>query len=139
MRSFLSILASIFVFLFVLYAFAIFMIHRPIDRWDWQDINLEQALSIPDDFIWGVASAAYQVEGHHDETDNWGWWETQTDKDGKDRVRGFAGIGNDEWNLYLDDIKNMRYLGLDSYRFSLSWSKIQPKENTFSETALAHY
>lgn len=134
-----KLLAFLFISLVSVYVVAILLIHRPIDQWDWKDIDLDAPPSVPDDFIWGVASAAFQVEGHHDESDNWGWWETQKDAQGKDRVYEPAGTGNDEWNLYPEDIKNMLDLGVDSYRFSVSWSKIMPSEYEFSEDALAHY
>lgn len=133
-----KVLLFIVVFL-AAYAIAIFAIHRPIDRWDWESIDLEQAPEVPADFIWGVASAAYQVEGHHDESDNWGWWETQVSQTGEERVLSPAGISNDEWNLYKKDIENMLFLGVKSYRFSVSWSKIMPAENQFDQAALDHY
>lgn len=121
------------------YVGGILLIHRPIDRWDWQEIDLEQAPKVGKKFIWGVASASYQVEGHHDTSDSWGWWETQHKADGTPRVQGPSGVGNDEWNLYPSDIQNMLDLGITSYRFSVSWSKIMPTEEEFNEAALAHY
>lgn len=139
MKKILKFTIYILVFLVLAYFVAIFAINRPIEKWDWQNIDLDQPAQVSKDFIWGVASASYQVEGHHDTGDNWGWWETQVDKNGKPRVLGKAGTGNDEWNLYKEDIKNMKFLGVDSYRFSVSWSKIMPKETQFNEEALAHY
>ncbi len=135
MRRFLFLL----IFFALTYTLAVFLIHRPIDRWSWANIDLEQAPKVSADFIWGVASAAYQVEGHHDITDSWGWWEHQHKADGTPRVQGSAGVGNDEWNLYLRDIQNMLDLGVNSYRFSISWSKVMPTETQFNEAALAHY
>lgn len=135
----MKIITSLLLALAVAYTIAIAALHRPIEQWDWQDIDLEQAPTVPKDFLWGVASASFQVEGHHDASDNWGWWETQTKPDGTPRVLAPSGSGNDEWNLYPKDIENMKFLGVNSYRFSVSWSKIMPTENTFSEDALAHY
>lgn len=139
MHKSIKITLFILATLILIYFLAIFAINRPIERWDWSKIDLDKPALVPDDFIWGVASASYQVEGHHDTSDNWGWWETQVDANGKPRVLGSAGTGNDEWNLYKEDIKNMKFLGVDSYRFSVSWSKIMPKENEFNEEALSHY
>lgn len=138
-RTLVNFLMFFSILVLGLYASAILLIHRPIDKWNWQTIDLESIPEVPSDFIWGVASAAFQVEGHHNESDSWGWWESQVDSQGKARVYEPAGVGNDEWNLYPVDIKNMLDLGVSSYRFSLSWSKIMPKEDEFSESALAHY
>ncbi len=124
------------------YAGAIFALDRKVDKWDWSKINTNpdtMEIKVPKGFLWGVASASFQVEGGHDVSDSWGWWETQKNSEGKPRVEGKAGVGNDEWNLYPTDIAEMKRLGLNSYRFSLSWSKIMPTADTVNEVALAHY
>lgn len=139
MKSSLKVTFYALAGLALLYFLIIFAINPKVEKWDWKSINLDEAAKVSENFIWGTASAAYQVEGHHSENDNWGWWETQVDKNGNPRVEGKAGTGNDEWNLYAEDIKNMQFLGVDSYRFSVSWSKIMPNENEFDEAVLAHY
>lgn len=126
------------VFSGLIYAAVITVFHRQIDRWDWQTIDTEQ-LSFPKGFIWGTASAAYQVEGGHGDFDSWGKWETQTDGTGKPRTLHRSGIANDEWHRYPVDIANMKDIGFNSYRFSLSWSKIEPTAGQYDEAALAHY
>lgn len=127
----LVLIAMVYIAILALY-------HRQIDKWDWSEIDTEQ-VSFPTDFVWGTASAAYQVEGGHGEFDSWGWWETQTDEEGRGRTLDRSGIVNDEWHRYDQDIANMQEIGFDSYRFSLSWSKIEPKRGEFNEAALAHY
>ncbi|PIE74502.1 MAG: hypothetical protein CSA18_04745 [Deltaproteobacteria bacterium] len=128
----------ILVILIVAYVISIIVLHRKIDRWEW-DETMTENLKFPKDFIWGTASASYQVEGGHGIEDSWGWWETQKKPDGTPRVEGKNGIGNDEWNKYMQDIENMKLLGVDSYRFSISWSKIEPQKGVINEEALAHY
>lgn len=124
--------------LLIAYAIACWSLHRQIDKWDWSQIDVN-ATEFPEDFIWGTASASFQVEGGHDDTDSWGWWESQVDQEGHKRVLEGAGICNNEWELYPQDIANMKWLGVDSYRFSVSWSKIMPAPDSISEEALQHY
>lgn len=110
----------------------------PVERIDWTRVNTDN-IQLPKGFVLGFASAAFQVEGGHQATDSWGWWETQKDAQGKPHVREPAGQGNDDWNRYAQDIDTMKEAGANSYRFSLSWSKIEPQPGQFDEAALAHY
>lgn len=120
------------------YSMAIFLLHRKNDKWNWEKIDITD-IQFPKEFLWGTASAAYQVEGGHDKKDSWGFWENQKDFQGQARVKGKSGIANDEWRLYPKDIENMKWLGLNAYRFSLSWSKIEPQKGTINQAALLHY
>lgn len=112
---------------------------EPVERWDWNQIDLND-LSFPEGFVWGVASAAHQVEGGHT-SNNWADWENQVDDNGEPRIaRGEkCGLACDHWNRYPEDIKLMTNLGVSSYRFSVSWSKIMPKEGVVDSIALQHY
>ena len=112
---------------------------EPVEHWDWDEIDLD-AISYPENFIWGVASAAHQVEGGHT-SNNWADWENQVDEDGNPRIaRGEkCGVACDHWNLYPQDIKLMKELGVTSYRFSVSWSKIMPTEGVVDSLAIQHY
>ncbi len=112
---------------------------EPVLKWNWDKIDLND-IFFPEDFIWGVASAAHQVEGYHT-TNNFSWWETQVDEQGNPRIkRGEkCGAACDNWNRYADDIELIQDLGVSSYRFSVSWSKIMPEEGLVDSTALQHY
>ena len=92
------------------------------------------------DFLWGSATAAYQVEGHCYNT-NWFQFESAVDARGKPKILEGqkAGAACDEWNLYKEDISLMKDLGLNSYRFSVEWSKIEPKPGEFDQSVLDHY
>lgn len=86
------------------------------------DINMFR-----DDFVWGVASSAYQVEGR-EEGDGCGKtiWDTFTEEgrilDGYSAYRTC-----DHMHRYKEDYKLMGLLGIKAYRFSLNWARILPK------------
>lgn len=130
----LAVLCSLY-FLLIGY----FNYKYPVLKWDWSTINSKN-LSFPDHFLWGTATAAHQVEGGHTNS-NWSWWENQKNKAGNPTIANNekAGLATDHWNLYPEDIRLMQELGVNSYRFSLSWSKINPKEGVFDSESISHY
>ena len=82
----------------------------------------------PQDFLWGVATAAYQVEGAADE-DGRGVsiWDTFSKTPGK-TVNGDTGdIACNQYHLYENDVDLMKSMGVGSYRFSLAWPRIFPQ------------
>ncbi len=97
-------------------------------------------LQVPSGFLWGSATSAYQVEGNCF-NNNWFLFENAKDGNGKPRIKNGqkAGIAADHWNRYKEDIKLMKSLGLNAYRFSIEWSKIEPEEGKFDEAVLDHY
>ncbi|CAN1804975.1 Beta-glucosidase 12 [Linum perenne] len=72
----------------------------------------------PPDFLFGVTTSSYQYEG--------GTWE---DDNIKDKSNG--DIAADSYHLYKDDIALVKQLGMNAYRFSVSWSRVLP--NSFSD------
>lgn len=93
-----------------------------------------------DDFVWGVASSAYQVEGR-DPEDGCGKniWDTFAEEgrilDGKD-----AYTACDHMHRYKEDYKLMKLLGIKAYRFSMSWARILPEgTGRVNEKAIAMY
>lgn len=118
---------------------AYFHLKYPQTKWDWSKIDTSE-LSFPTDFKWGTATAAHQVEGDNDNS-NWAAWEKQKDENGKPRIYNgdVSGKAANQWELYEKDIQLMKELGVNSYRFSLAWSKIQPTKDTFNDDALKHY
>ncbi len=91
-------------------------------------------------FFWGSATSAHQVEGGCT-NNNWFQFESAVDEHGKPRISNGqkAGIASDHWHRYKEDIQLMKALSLNAYRFSVEWSKIEPKQGEFDETALDHY
>lgn len=107
--------------------------------WDWTRIELGQ-LRFPPDFVWGVATAAHQVEGglHNN---NWSRWETQRAPDGQPRIAGgqVAGQACDHWSRFREDIGLIQALGVDAYRLSVEWSRVEPEQGRYDEAALDRY
>ncbi|HDR03697.1 MAG TPA: glycoside hydrolase family 1 protein, partial [Candidatus Marinimicrobia bacterium] len=94
----------------------------------------------PENFLWGSATAAHQVEGGNT-NNNWFLFENAKDADGNPKIyrNQKAGAAADHWNRYKDDLKLMKNLGLNSYRFSVEWSKIEPQQGRFDIAVLQHY
>ena len=111
----------------------------PDIQWDWDKIKTERVY-FPNNFMWGTATAAHQVEGNNT-NNNWYAWEHQKDSNGKSRIHNNdkSGIAANHWNLYRDDISLMNDLGVGYYRFSVEWSKIEPENGIINEKALEHY
>ena len=91
------------------------------------------------DFLWGAASAAYQVEGAWNEDGkSESIWDTFTH--GKKAYRGQTGdTACDHYHRYEEDVALMRELKLQAYRFSVSWARIMPRENEINEKGLEFY
>ncbi len=89
------------------------------------DVSLR---AFPKGFLWGSATAAYQVEGAATE-DGRGpsIWDTFSHKKGT-TVDGATGdVADDHYHLYKQDIALMKELGVKVYRFSISWSRVFPE------------
>ena len=89
---------------------------------------VDQVLSaFPDDFIWGAATSAYQIEGGATDGGRgpsiWDSWCLQS----INNCNGDTGnTTDDHFHLWQEDIELMQRLGLKAYRFSISWSRILP-------------
>ncbi|MFG3227250.1 GH1 family beta-glucosidase [Kitasatospora sp. NPDC048194] len=82
---------------------------------------------LPAGFRWGAATAAYQIEGAVDE-DGRGpsVWDTFVTRPGAVRDGHTGAVACDHYHRYPEDIALMRGLGLDGYRFSISWPRVVP-------------
>jgi len=80
-----------------------------------------------EDFVWGVSTAAFQIEGGHD-ADGKGAsiWDVFTQKKGKIRQGHHARIACDFYHRYEADIQLMKDLHISNYRFSIAWARILP-------------
>jgi beta-glucosidase len=92
------------------------------------------ANAFPDGFTWGTATAAHQVEGGNTNND---WWEFEHMSGSG--CADSSGDACDSWNRWPDDADLVAELGLDNYRFSVEWSRIEPAEGEISRAALEHY
>jgi len=81
----------------------------------------------PHDFLWGVATAAYQIEGAVAE-DGRGpsVWDTFCATPGKIRDGHTGDVATDHYHRWREDVALMAELGLTAYRFSIAWPRVQP-------------
>ncbi|CAL1391182.1 unnamed protein product [Linum trigynum] len=83
--------------------------------------------SFPPGFLFGTASSAYQYEGAAAEGGRGpSIWDTFTKIPGKIRDGSSGDVADDSYHRYKEDVKIMKSMGLDAYRFSISWSRILP-------------
>ena len=87
----------------------------------------EGALGFPEGFTWGASTAAYQIEGAAD-ADGKGRsvWDTFSHTPGKVHGGDTGDIACDSYHRYREDVALIASLGLGSYRFSISWPRVQP-------------
>ena len=89
----------------------------------------------PEDFLWGTATAAHQVEGGNHANDWWAWEQVPghiKNSDTSDRAC-------EHYERFTSDFDLLRSLHQNAHRFSVEWSRIEPAPGEFSRTALAHY
>ena len=89
--------------------------------------SISTAHHFPMDFTWGVATSAYQIEGAA-AVDGRGpsIWDTFSHAEGK-VIDGTNGdVACDHYHRYVEDVENIASLNIGAYRFSISWSRVQP-------------
>lgn len=86
------------------------------------------------EFFIGAATAAHQVEGNNTNSDCWAQ-EQMPHSTYKEK----SGIACDHYNRYAQDIGLMKEAGLNAYRFSIEWARVQPEEGVFDEEQIEHY
>nr|WPM03635.1 glycoside hydrolase family 1 [Phyllotreta armoraciae] len=85
--------------------------------------------TFPKDFFFGVATSSYQIEGAWNE-DGKGEniWDRAVHTNSSFTKNGDGGdVACDSYHLYEEDVKNLKYLGVNHYRFSISWSRLLPQ------------
>ncbi len=113
----------------------------------------------PEGFLWGASTAGHQVEGWSD--DQWSRWEQENaaelartadsrlswipdyqnsvSKLASDPENYISGLGVEHFKRYKQDFKLIKKLGLNSFRFTVEWSRIEPQEGAFDPAAMKHY
>lgn len=116
------------------------------------------SLAFPKKFLWGAATSAHQVEGGtHNQ---WSVWELENakskaaqsphqwsdldsweyvSKEATDPNQYISGKGIDHYSLYEDDFDLLRTMNMNAFRFSVEWSRIEPKEGAWNVEAIEHY
>lgn len=99
--------------------------------------NDSTILRMPPGFLWGAATAAHQNEGHN-RNNQWAAWEQQPGRIFEGQRSGRA---NDWWSpeTAAEDFDRAAELGLNSIRLSVEWSRIEPEQGLFDQTALRKY
>src|SRR5947209_8009981 len=102
---------------------------------------MHEPMSFPNPFLWGAATAAYQIEGAaHEDGRGESIWDRFCRSPGKVRNQDNGDIACDFYHRYPEDIRLMRELGLDAFRFSIAWPRILPKgRGSVNEKGLDFY
>jgi beta-glucosidase len=90
--------------------------------------------SFPKGFLWGAATAAHQVEGNNVNSDLWVLEHVQPTLFAEPSLDAC-----DHYHRFRDDIRMLADLGLNTYRFSIEWARIEPERHHFSLAELDHY
>src|SRR5947208_2321789 len=87
----------------------------------------------PGTLAFGVATADHQCEAYDpSRLDLWDVWEERLDLTRRGRATDF-------WNRYPDDVRLAQSLGCRAFRFSIAWSRVEPRPNEFDDEAFKHY
>ena len=97
-------------------------------------------MGFPPDFVWGAATAAYQIEGavNHDGRVP-SIWDTFSHIPGNIANDDTGDIACDHYHRYREDIKLISDLGVQSYRFSIAWPRIIPQPGQVNQAGLDFY
>lgn len=104
---------------------------------------MNENLRFPEGFKWGSATSAHQVEGNNH--NDWSEWEKtparidQLKKEGKNPDDFISGKACDSYSRYEEDFDIAKSLNQNIHRFSIEWSRIEPKEGMFDHEAMHHY
>ncbi len=90
---------------------------------------------VPSGFLWGAATAAHQIEGGNVFND----WARFEAIEGNIADGLPSGTAVDHWNRVAEDTGLLTALGANAYRFSIEWSRLEPREGEWDPGAWAHY
>lgn len=90
--------------------------------------------TLPQDFLVGAATAAHQVEGNNIHSD---YWAMEHMKYGNFNEPSLDAV--DHYNRYEEDIRMIAEAGLNAYRFSVEWARIEPEQGVYDEKEIEHY
>ncbi|MBR1585580.1 MAG: glycoside hydrolase family 1 protein [Clostridia bacterium] len=91
-------------------------------------------MAFPKEFLIGASTAAHQVEGNNIHSDYWAQEQLPHSS-----FTEPSGIACDHYNRYEEDIKLLAQAGLNAYRFSIEWARIEPEEGQFDDNEIEHY
>ena len=91
-------------------------------------------MNFPQHFLLGAATAAHQVEGNNTNSDLWAQEQCPHSTNAEPSLDAC-----DHYHRFAQDIALMADAGLNAYRFSVEWARIEPEEGRFDEAEIAHY
>lgn len=113
-------------------------------------------IQFPDNFLWGISTSSYQIEGGI--TNDWSEWEKENANYLAERAKDYyadwqvkkfpgmlsrenyiCGKACDAYNRFDEDLKCIKSLNVGAYRFSIEWARIEPREGEFDQKAIEHY
>ena len=103
---------------------------------------MSESNALPEKFIWGIATSSYQIEGAPTAGGRGpSVWDIFSHTPGKIKNNNNGDVACDHYHLYQDDIKLMKDLGVNAYRFSIAWPRIFPKgtEKTVNQKGIDFY
>ncbi len=86
----------------------------------------------PKNFLWGAAQSSHQVEGNNIHNDWWQW-------ENNGRLKEKSGEATRHYELFDQDFALAQKLSHNTHRFSIEWSRIEPREGIFDASAIDHY
>src|SRR5579875_2857539 len=100
---------------------------RPVAPSQGDPMPATDPVRFPDDFLWGTATASYQIEGAVD-ADGRGRsiWDTYSHTRGRVHNGDTGDVACDHYRRLEEDLDLMAELGLRAYRFSVAWPRVQP-------------
>jgi beta-glucosidase len=90
--------------------------------------------NFPEGFLWGASTAGHQIEGNNSNSDTWfleNMKPTVFAEPSRDAANSFS--------LWPKDMDLAKAMGLNAYRFSIEWARVEPAEGLFSKAMLDHY
>lgn len=91
-------------------------------------------MKFPKGFLVGAATAAHQVEGNNIHSDFWAMEQLEHSSFAEPSLDAV-----DHYNRYEEDIKLLAGAGLNAYRFSIEWARIEPEKGRYDEAEIEHY
>jgi len=106
-------------------------------------ISLMKILKFPENFYWGTSISSHQTEGNN--KNNWSEWEKsekrikELKKQGKNPDNFISGLACNHYHLYEQDFDLVKELNNNALRFSIEWSRIEPRRGIFNQKEINHY
>jgi beta-glucosidase len=103
--------------------------------------QLMVARTFPKDFVWGSATASYQIEGAvHEDGRGTSIWDTYSHTPGRTLNGDTGDVAADHYHRWEEDLGHIKSLGLDAYRFSIAWPRVQPGgSGAFNQAGIDFY